>query len=139
MPRMLVSGYGIILNIASTSAFQPVPYMAVYGASKAFILSFSEALWAEYRNRGIHVVALCPGPVDTGFVEQIGNESIAKTAVFSKLIPAEQVAMYAMKAMRQRGPIQHTGFKNWIMVQSSRFVPRKLVTLISANMMLPSE
>ena len=80
LPDMLGRGAGVILNIASVAAFQPVPYMAVYAASKAFVLSFSEALWAEYRPRGIHVAALCPGAVETAFISALGNESVRKRA-----------------------------------------------------------
>jgi len=61
VPDMLQRGSGAVLNIASTAAFQPGPYMATYAATKAFVLSFSEALWAEYRDRGVHICALCPG------------------------------------------------------------------------------
>ena len=62
LPGMLARGSGGILNVASTIAFQPAPYQAVYGASKAFVLSFSQALWAEARAAGVAVTALCPGP-----------------------------------------------------------------------------
>ena len=62
LPAMVERGQGTVVNIASAAAFQPAPYMAVYGASKAFVLSFSEALWAEYRQQGVHVLAVCPGP-----------------------------------------------------------------------------
>jgi short-subunit dehydrogenase len=61
LPGMLAQGRGAILNIASMAAFQPTPFMSVYGASKAFVLSFSEGLWGEYRKRGIRVLAICPG------------------------------------------------------------------------------
>ena len=67
-------GSGGILNVASTIAFQPAPYQAVYGASKAFVLSFSEALWAEARAAGVAVTALCPGPTRTGFVDALGAD-----------------------------------------------------------------
>jgi uncharacterized protein len=63
VPRMVARGDGTVLNVASTAAFQPMPYFAVYAASKAFVLSFSEALWAELRHHGVRVVAVCPGPM----------------------------------------------------------------------------
>jgi short-subunit dehydrogenase len=138
LPDMLTRGAGTILNVASTAAFQPVPYMAVYAASKAFVLSFSEALWAEYRGRGIHVVALCPSAVDTGFIGQLGNESVRKTAAFSTTLQPEQVAIHAMKAIHGKGPTHIMGFKNWLMAQSVRFAPRSLVARSSADMMRPS-
>jgi uncharacterized protein len=65
LPAMVARGEGAILNIASMAAFQPDTYMAVYGATKAFVLSFSASLWAEYRTSGIRVVAVCPGATDT--------------------------------------------------------------------------
>ena len=68
---MLARGHGRILNVASTIAFQPAPYQATYGASKAFVLSFSQALWAETRGSGVTVTALCPGPTRTGFVDAL--------------------------------------------------------------------
>ena len=138
LPEMLKRGAGTILNVASTASFQPVPYMAVYAASKAFVLSFSEALWAEYRGRGIHVVALCPSAVDTGFISQLGTESVRKTAAFSTTLQPEQVATHAMKAIHGKGPTHIIGFKNWLMAQSVRFAPRSLVARSSADMMRPS-
>jgi short-subunit dehydrogenase len=72
LPGMLARGSGGILNVASAIAFQPAPYQAVYGASKAFVLSFSQALWAEARVAGVAVTALCPGPTRTGFVDALG-------------------------------------------------------------------
>src|SRR6185369_10619179 len=71
LPMLERRGGGVI-HVASTAAFQPVPFMAVYGATKAFVLSFSEALWAEYRPRGVRVVALCPGATETPFFERAG-------------------------------------------------------------------
>jgi|GEM_PF-195452 len=67
LPAMLERGSGGILNVASVGAFQPLPYMTIYGATKAFVLSFTEGLWAEMRGTGVKVSALCPGPVDTPF------------------------------------------------------------------------
>jgi short-subunit dehydrogenase len=71
LPGMLARGRGGILNVASTIAFQPGPYQATYGASKAFVLSLSQALWAETRGTGVTVTALCPGPARTGFVDAL--------------------------------------------------------------------
>jgi uncharacterized protein len=80
LPGMLARGSGGILNVASTIAFQPAPYQAVYGASKAFVLSFSQALWAEARAGGVAVTALCPGPTRTGFVDALGAD-VGHTAI----------------------------------------------------------
>jgi len=137
VPDMLRRGAGVILNIASVAAFQPVPYMAVYAASKAFVLSFSEALWAEYRNRGIHVAALCPGAVETGFIGALGNESVRKTSAFSTTLTPEYVASVAMKAIQGTSPTYITGLKHWLMAQTIRFSPRSLVAHMGAHMMRP--
>ncbi len=67
LPPMLAARHGLVINVASTSAFQPVPTMAVYAASKAFVLSFTEALWQETQGSGVRVLALCPGATETGF------------------------------------------------------------------------
>jgi len=68
VPSLLARGEGAIINTASTASFQPLPYMAVYGASKAFVLSFSQALSEEYRDRNLRVLALCPGATETAFL-----------------------------------------------------------------------
>jgi short-subunit dehydrogenase len=73
LPDMLTKGEGIIINLGSATSFFPLPYQVVYGASKAFILSFSEALWAEYRQQGIKVLALCPGPTNTNFFKNANS------------------------------------------------------------------
>lgn len=73
LPDMAARGRGGVLNVASIAGFQPTPYMAVYGAAKAFVLSFSRALWAEYRGSGVRVTAVCPGPVRTGFADRLGT------------------------------------------------------------------
>lgn len=78
LPSMVRKKKGIIINVASMAAFQPVPFEAVYGATKAFVLSFSEALWAEYRKQGISIMALCPGTTDTNFFKARGSEAFGK-------------------------------------------------------------
>ena len=75
LPGMLARDRGAVINIASTAAFQPVPYMAVYGASKAFVLSFTEALWAETRRTDVRVTALCPGSTETEFFTVAGENA----------------------------------------------------------------
>lgn len=138
LPDMLARGSGAILNVASTASFQPVPYLAVYAATKAFVLSFSEALWAEYRERGIRVVALCPSAVDTGFIDRLGDEAVRDTSVFSQTLRPEQVADQALVALRGKQAIHIVGIKNWLMTQSLRFAPRALVALAGAKMMRPA-
>lgn len=81
LPGMLERRRGGVLNVASTAAFQPLPWMATYGATKAFVLSFSEALWQELRGTGVHVTCLCPGRTATEFFDDAGMEEIAFTKV----------------------------------------------------------
>ena len=98
LPGMLARGSGGILNVASAIAFQPAPYQAVYGASKAFVLSFSEALWAEARAAGVAVTALCPGPTRTGVVDALGAE-VGHTAIDSRLAEPEPVIEAGLRGL----------------------------------------
>jgi len=137
VPGMLSKRSGAVLNIASTAAFQPGAFLAVYAATKAFVLSFSEALWGEYQGRGIHVAALCPPAVETGFIAKLGDDNVKSTSVFAKTISAEHVAVEAMKALRSDKPTHIIGFKNWLMANSLRFAPRSLVAKAGAMMLKP--
>ncbi len=137
LPPMLRRGHGAILNVASTSAFQPGPYMAVYAATKAFVVSFSEALWAEYRGRGVHVVALCPGAVETPFFAALGDDRAREAPALSRMARAEDVAEAAMRALCGNRPTRIVGGRNWLMAQSVRFVPRSVVARIGAGMLRP--
>ena len=139
LPPMLQRGHGAILNVASTSAFQPGPYMAVYAATKAFVLNFSEALWAEYRDRGVHVVALCPGAVETPFFAVLGDDRARQAPALSRMARTEDVAEGAMRALRGNRPTRIVGRRNWLMAQSVRFVPRGVVARVGARMLRPSE
>ncbi|MDB4975943.1 MAG: 3-oxoacyl-[acyl-carrier protein] reductase [Myxococcaceae bacterium] len=123
---------GGVIHVASTAGIQPVPFMAVYAASKAFVLSFSESLWGEYRARGVRVLALCPGATDTPFFERTGEAA----AVGKKARP-EAVVQFALRAFdRGRSHAIH-GSKNYWLAQSSRLVPRETVVKIASNMMQP--
>lgn len=98
LPAMVARGSGAIINVSSTSAFQPVPYMAVYGASKAFVLSFSEALYEENRARGITVLALCPGSTETPFFDVVG----AAEASFGRRATPDAVVVTALAGLERR-------------------------------------
>ena len=138
IPSMLQRGNGAVLNMASTAAFQPGPSMATYAATKAFVLSFSEALWAEYRERGVHVTTLCPGAVDTPFIDKLGDSSVRKAAVFAKTLTADRVADAAIKALRHSAPSRIVGFGNWLMANSLRLAPRATVARTAAGMLKAS-
>jgi short-subunit dehydrogenase len=123
---------GGVIHVASTAAFQPTPYMAVYGASKAFVLSFSEALWAEYRSRGVRVLALCPGATDTPFFARAGE-----AAAVGKKAPPADVVRVALTAFRANRPSVVHGTANALTALASRFTTRALTARISARLMRP--
>ncbi len=133
LPAMVARGNGSIINVASTAAFQPVPYSAVYGASKAFVLSFSEALWAEYRGKGVHVLVLCPGPTSTNFFTVVGTED---GALGARETP-EKVVQAALHALEQGRPSVISGRRNRVRANSVRFFPRGMVARLGEQMMRP--
>lgn len=135
LPDMLARGVGGILNVASTAGFQPVPYMAVYGASKAFVLSFTEALSEETRKRGVRVLALCPGPVRTAFFDVVGTQQ----AAVGPMATAEEVVLRGLKALDQGRASVVPGWRNWLQANLTRFTPRWLNLRVAAGMMRPPE
>jgi hypothetical protein len=125
----LLATRGKILNTASTAAFQPGPYMAVYYATKSFVLSFSEAIACELEDTGVTVTALCPGPTASGFQDkaELGNSALIKG---KKLPTSEEVAALGYRAMQRGQRVYIPGFVNWAMAQSMRFTPRNLATKV---------
>ena len=123
---MLDAGSGKIMNVASTAAFMPGPGMAVYYASKAYVLSFSEALTRELKGTGVTVTTLCPGPTDTGFASSAG---LGKSLMHRILPPATsiEVAKAGYKAMMKGKAIEIPGFTNKLSAMSPRFTPRSMV------------
>jgi len=121
---------GRVLNVASTAAFQPGPLMAVYYATKAYVLSFSEAIAEELRDTGVTVTALCPGATATGFAE---TAKVSNSRLFTKLGVAspQSVARYGYKAMMRGERVAIPTLRDKIMIQSERFAPRALVTKIA--------
>ena len=124
---------GRIMNVASTAAFQPGPLMAVYYATKAYVLSFSGAISNELKDYGITVTALCPGPTLSGFWDAaVANDS--KLVKWKKMPTSAEVAAYGYKAMMKGRSIAIHGCMNRIMVLSVRFSPRKMVIAIVRKM-----
>jgi hypothetical protein len=122
---------GAIINVASTAGFQPVPLMATYAATKAFVLSFSEALWEENRPHGIQVMALCPGVTDTNFFEAArGYEPPARAAQ-----TPEEVVDTALRGLNRGKSHIISGWTNLLMVEAERLAPRSLVARIAGRMM----
>ena len=136
LPSMLAARDGRILNVASTASFQPGPYMAVYYATKAFVLSYSEALAEELDGSGVTVTALCPGPTASGFQEEAAMQ--ASGLVKGKRLPsAKVVADYGLRAMRRGQRVAIHGSANWLLAQSVRFTPRRVVTRLVAMLSKP--
>ena len=130
LPGMRQRGRGVIVNVASTAAFQPLPHMAVYGATKAFVLSFSEALWAEAKPYGVKVLALCPGATATEFFSIAGEGA----QVGSAQTP-EQVVDAGMRALERGRPSVISGWRNRLLAQAPRLAPRAAVARISERTM----
>lgn len=135
LPGMVKRGSGRILNVASTASFQPGPGMAVYCASKAYVLSFSEAIAHELRGCGVTVTALCPGATRTGFEKAAG---MGKTSLFKGKIPGPaEVAAFGWRAAKRGAPVAVHGLRNRLMAAAAPFTPRRLLLSIAAGMMRP--
>ena len=130
LQEMVKRKSGKIMNVASTAAFQSGPTMAVYYATKAYVLSFSEAIDNEVRDKGITVTALCPGATESGFQAAAAMEESA--LVKGKKLPtSKEVAEYGYKAMMSGKTVAIHGAMNYIMANAIRFLPRKLVVKIT--------
>lgn len=137
LPTMLARGRGRVLNVASTAAFQPGPYMSVYYASKAFVLSFSEAIAEEIHGSGVTVTALCPGPTATGFQERA---AIGDSPLFRRggVMDSERVATAGYAGLLAGRRIVIPGRRNWIGAQSVRIAPRRAVTAMVGRLQKPA-
>lgn len=133
LPGMVARQRGRILNVASTAAFQPGPLMAVYYATKAYVLSFSEAIANELHGTSVSVTALCPGPTETGFQQRAAMED-SKLVAGRQIMDAATVAEAGYRAMRAGRSIEIPGFGNKLGALAPRFVPRGLATRIVRSM-----
>ena len=125
LKAMRTAKSGWIMNVASTAAFQPGPLMAVYYATKSYVLSFSEALAEELRDSGVKITALCPGPTLSGFQEKA---NLSNVLLFKGTIPTSQdVAVFGFKAMMKGQVVAIHGAMNRMGATSIRFAPRSLV------------
>ncbi len=132
LPQMVARRSGGILNIASTAAFQSGPWMAVYYASKAFVLSFSEALHEEVRGSGVRVSALCPGPTRTEFADRAGMGDLAGfDAIWGD---ADSVVRDGLAAVRANSAVKVSGAINTFMADSVRFLPRILARKVTGTL-----
>lgn len=131
LPGMIANNGGGVLNVASTAAFQPGPLMAVYYATKAYVLSFTEALANELKDTNINVTALCPGPTETGFSNRA---NLQKSKLFkSGVMDVKEVASVGYKGFLLGKTVVIPGTRNKLLAHSVRFMPRKVVTSVVRN------
>lgn len=133
LPQMIERRSGDILIVASTAAFQAVPYISTYAATKTFDLHFAEGLAEEMRPYGIHVCALCPGSTETEFFQVAGQRNHTNRAPE----PAEKVARVGLRALAAGKSSVISGTMNWLGAETTRFVPRAMVTRIAAGIFRP--
>jgi short-subunit dehydrogenase len=133
LPSMIARRRGYILNVASTAAFQPGPLMAVYFASKAYVVSFSEALHNEVRDHGVIVTTLCPGPTRTEFQSRAGMDS-SKLFSGPNVMDAGTVAEIGLRAMLDGRSLVVAGRLNALMVFLTRFAPRQLAASMARKL-----
>ena len=137
LPGMLARGSGHVVNVASVAAFLPGPYQSVYYATKAFVLSFSEALAEELRDTGVYVSAVCPGPVVTGFHAAAGVRR-ARPLDQGLFLTADAVAEATFDAVRRRRRVVVPGWRQRLMLFAIRFAPRGFVARMSAAASKPA-
>lgn len=131
LQQMRARRSGAIIQVASTAAFQSVPYFAIYSATKAFVLSFSEALSAECEADGVRLLALCPGPTETHFQAVAGTSA---RHVPRNMQTAEEVVRVSLAALAAGHWHVVSGFSNRVMVTAERLIPRRAVTRAAAKM-----
>jgi len=132
LPQMIARRSGAILNLASVASFQPGPWMAVYYASKAFVLSFSEALHEEVKDKGVRVAALCPGPTRTEFA---GVAGLGETPLFTRLASGpDAVVRDGLAALKANQAVKVSGVMNLVMTEGIRFTPRALARRIAGSL-----
>jgi short-subunit dehydrogenase len=135
LPGMTERGRGTIINVASTAAHQPLPHMAVYGATKAFVLSFTEALWAEAKPAGVRVIAICPGATGTEFFEANGTQDAAVGLIRTP----EQVVATSLRGLRRGRPSVIDGTLNAVVALLPRLMPRRVVIAVAGRAVRPAK
>lgn len=133
LPLLKQRQQAFILNVASTAAYQAVPTLAVYSASKAFVLSFSRALRFELKNSTVSVSCLCPGPTDTGFAHRAGMDALAELAAKFNMSPAD-VAAIGIKGMFKKKAEIVPGFLNKVSAAAARHSPKALIESVTAGL-----
>ena len=137
LPAMVGRRAGAVVNVVSMSAFQPVPFLATYAATKAFVLSLTESLATELEGTGVKVQALCPGNIPTGFQQVAGTEHVAFTRTPS--MSADAVAAASLRALDRGQVIVIPGVRDRAVVALQRVVPRAIVRRAAANLFRPAK
>lgn len=135
LPAMIKRGRGGIINVASMAAFQPLPYMSVYAATKAFVLSFSQGLRGEVRSKGVKVLAVCPGPVDTPFFEATGSAGLRKTVPKATMVTVDEVVRASLRAFKAGRSVVVPGVAFKMAAAGAKFMPRDLLAAMTAMVM----
>jgi short-subunit dehydrogenase len=135
LPALKQQPSAYIMNVASTAAYQAVPTMALYAASKAFVKSFSRGLRYELRKTTVSVTCLSPGPMATNFIQQAGMEAMQETAKKFEM-PADEVAKKGLNAMFNKKSESIPGLVNYLTVKFSNILPDALLEKIAANLYL---
>lgn len=130
LPKMIKKRSGKILNLSSTAAFQPGPLMAVYYATKAYVLHFSEGISEELIGSGVSVTALCPGPTESGFQKEARMDKSMEVLSRENVMDTKTVAQIGYNALMKKRVVQIAGLKNTITANSVRLIPRSIVRKI---------
>lgn len=133
LPAMVKARKGLVINVASTAAFQPTPTMAVYGATKAFVRSFTEALWQETKGTGVRVLTLCPGATETEFFARTGKQFMTRGRQTSR-----QVVDTALAFVDKSGPTVISGLVNTVLAASTLLLPSRVLAPVSQLIMKES-
>lgn len=138
LPQMRRRQNGTIINVSSTASFQPVPFMATYAATKAFVTSFTEAIAEENRSYGITITALCPGPTDTNFFHAAEIKPDVRKVMFKKgMQTPEEVVETALNAVQKGKSKVVSGWTNYLTAQLGTFTPNSLVTRVVGSVLRP--
>lgn len=136
LPSMIAKNHGAVMNVSSTAGFQPLPFMAAYAASKAFVTNFTVALASELSDTKVRFISLCPGRTRTNFQVAAGSNKIR---IRSRAATPQQVAYVAVKALRDNKLIAIEGFGNHMMIHLQRFFPRKVILNIAHKIFKPKK
>ncbi|MFP5271142.1 SDR family NAD(P)-dependent oxidoreductase [Coleofasciculus sp.] len=141
LPQMQQRGSGSIINVSSISGFQPLPYLSIYSSTKAFIISFSEALWAENQHTGVKILAACPGPTETSFFAAANfDQSAPESLKQQKTDSPEVVVQEILKALDTDDCTVVTGrWQNHLLVNLSRLLPKKTLVQIVEQQFRPQK